>query len=268
MSAPGLTLSIFIVLGALALAILMSVAIRRVGARRPLVKELSTTSRRPGDIFFVYGVILGLILVTAINNFNATRKSASTEASALVSMARSASALPPGLRDDLDHQLVCYARLARNEEWPAMARGGSSPFVSTAADRLPQTLARAARDPQAPSTIVSSLITAERDLSNSRRERLDAVNGSLPGPFWFVLIAGGLLVVMLSALMMYSEFAYLQMFIAGGAAVLIAAAIILVASFDRPFSNGDIRIGSERMEAALVSVNAISPDPRVDRPCP
>jgi len=67
---------------------------------------------------------------------------------------------------------------------------------------------------------------------------------------------------------MYSEFAYLQMFIAGGAAVLIAAAIILVASFDRPFSNGDIRIGSERMEAALVSVNAISPDPRVDRPCP
>lgn len=268
MSSPGLLLSVLIVLASIGLALLASLAVRKAGERRPLVKELSTTSRRPGDIFFIYGVILGLILVTAIGAFNTTRKSVSTEASALVAMSRTAASLPPELRDDLQHQLVCYARVSIDEEWPAMAAGGSSPFVDAAADRIPQTLSRAARDRQSPSTALSGLITSERDLTNARRERLDAVNGTLPGTFWIVLIAGGLLVVVLSALMMYNEFAYLQMFIAGGAAALIAAAIILVASFDRPFTGDTVRIGPERMEAALASVNAFAPDPRVDRPCP
>lgn len=268
MSSPGIFLSIVIVLAAIALALVMSLAFRRAGANRPLVKELSTTSRRPGDIFFVYGVILGLILVTAIGAYNTTRKSVSTEAGALVALSRTAASLPPELRDDLQHQLVCYARVTIDEEWPAMAEGGSSPFVSVAADRIPQTLSRATGDPRSPSTALSGLVTSERDLVSARRERLDAVNGTLPGPFWIVLIAGGLLVVALSALMMYNEFAYLQMFIAGGAAALIAAAIILVASFDRPFSGNTIAIGPERMEAALASVNAFAPDPRVDRPCP
>ncbi|MBU3674009.1 MAG: DUF4239 domain-containing protein [Solirubrobacteraceae bacterium] len=268
MISPGPVLAVLIVVAAVAFAVIVSYILRRIGARRPLVKEMATTSRRPGDIFFVYGVILGLILVTAIGSFNATKKSVSTEASALVAMSRSAAALPPPLRDDLDHQLVCYARVAIEEEWPSMQQGSSSPFLGAAADRIPQTLSRAARDPGAPSTVVSSLITSERDLSVARRERADAINGTLPGLFWFVLIAGGLLVVVLSALMMYNEYAYLQMFIAGGAAALVAAAIVLVASFDRPFAGETIKIGPERMEAALASVNAFAPDPRVDRPCP
>ena len=65
MSSPGLVLSLLIVLASIGLALLISLAVRKAGERRPLVKELSTTSRRPGDIFFIYGVILGLILVTA-----------------------------------------------------------------------------------------------------------------------------------------------------------------------------------------------------------
>ena len=204
-------------------------------------------------------------------NFQDARQAATTEARALTTMSRSSLGLPAPLRDDLSHQLVCYGRDVIAYDWTATreGNGSGSPFVSATADRIAQTLARAASTRAVQDAVMSSLIDGSSALSESRAQRLSTAQ-RLPALFWLMIVVGTALVVSLSAILMAGEYRYLQYLVTGGSALIIAFTIILIGALDRPYSNQSPLplVEPVAMHESVASAIAFAPDPAVDRPCP
>ncbi len=270
-----LTASI-ILIATVGFAITACVVTRRRNATWPLVRNPDHASERPNDLSFGYSIIIGFVLLAALGTYEDAKVAATAEAQAVTALSRTALQIPAGLRDDLDHQLVCYARDVIRYDWTAGTDGsgagalGGSPYVDASANRIPQTIQRVTA-PGIPvrDATLGALIEQSEQLSRARADRLDQAQ-RLPELFWLMLVIGGAIFIVISAVMLSDEHAYLQMLITGGTALLIAFTLILIGSLDRPFSSESPLpvIQPVAMERALAGVVTESPDPAVDRPCP
>ncbi len=249
---------------------------RQQAVNRPLVRHPGHTSERPNDLSFGYSIIIGFVLVAALGTYQDAKVAATTEAQAVTALSRTALQVPAVLRDDLDHQLVCYARDVIRYDWTAATDGsgggvlGGSPYVDASANRIPQTIQRiASPGVEVRDATLGALIEESEALSQARADRLDQAQ-QLPLLFWVMLVIGGAIFIALSAILLADENWYLQMLITGGTALLIAFTLILIGALDRPFSSDPPLpvIQPVAMERALAGVIASAPDPAVDRPCP
>lgn len=249
---------------------------RRRNVQWPLVRNPEHASERPNDLSFGYSIIIGFVLVAALGTYQDAKLAATTEAQAVTALSRTALQIPAELRDDLDHQLVCYARDVIRYDWTAATDGsgggalGGSAYVDASANRIPQTIQRvSAPGVEVRDATLGALIDQSEQLSQARADRLDQAQ-RLPMLFWVMLLIGGAIFIILSAILLADEHAYLQMLITGGTALLIAFTLILIGALDRPFSSDPPLpvIQPVAMERALAGVVMQAPDPGVDRPCP
>lgn len=249
---------------------------RRRNVNWPLVRNPEHAGERPNDLSFGYSIIIGFVLVAALGTYQDAKLAATSEAQAVTALSRTALQIPAELRDDLDHQLVCYARDVIRYDWTAATDGtgggalGGSAYVDASANRIPQTIQRvSAPGVQVRDATLGALIDQSEQLSQARADRLDQAQ-RLPVLFWVMLVIGGAIFIALSAILLADEHAYLQMLITGGTALLIAFTLILIGALDRPFSSEPPLpvIQPVAMQRALNGVIVQAPDPGVDRPCP
>ena len=240
--------------------------------RAPLVRFPEVAAERPNDLNFGYAIILGFVLVAALGTFQNAREAAIEEARAVTTLSRTALTMPAPLRDDLSHQLVCYARQVVAYDWGDSHADGGAPgsrFVDATSDRISQTVARASQGEVVRDAALGALLRGEADLREARSLRLGQ-DRQLPTLFWVMVIVGAVLVVALSAVLLASEFAWFQVLITCGSALIIAFTLVLIFALDHPFkSNPPLpRVEPVAMQAALDSVVRFASDRAVDRPCP
>jgi len=249
---------------------------RRRNVHWPVVRNPEHASERPNDLSFGYSIIIGFVLVAALGTYQDAKVAATSEAQAVTALSRTALQIPAKLRDDLDHQLVCYGRDVIRYDWTAATDGsgggalGGSPYVDASANRIPQTIQRvSAPGVEVRDATLGALIGQSEQLSQARADRLDQAQ-RLPLLFWVMLVIGGAIFIVLSAILLADDHFYLQLLIAGGTALLIAFTLILIGSLDRPFSSDPPLpvIQPVAMQRALTGVIVEAPDPAVDRPCP
>jgi hypothetical protein len=249
---------------------------RRRNVHWPVVRNPEHAGERPNDLSFGYSIIIGFVLVAALGTYQDAKVAATSEAQAVTALSRTALQIPAKLRDDLDHQLVCYGRDVIRYDWTAATDGsgggalGGSPYVDASANRIPQTIQRvSAPGVQVRDATLGALIDQSEQLSQARADRLDQAQ-RLPLLFWVMLVIGGAIFIVLSAILLADDHFYLQLLIAGGTALLIAFTLILIGSLDRPFSSDPPLpvIQPVAMQRALTGVIVEAPDPAVDRPCP
>jgi hypothetical protein len=264
--------AVLVLVGTLAVAVVAIVAARLYQRRRPLVRFPEIAAERPNDLNFGYAIILGFVLVAALGTFQDARQAATTEARAVTTLSRSALAMPPQLRDDLSHQLVCYAREVIAYDWGDRQADGGAPgsrFVDATSDRISQTVARAADGSLVRDAALGALLEGEAQLREARAQRLEQAS-RLPVLFWVMIVIGAVMVITLSAVLMASEFAWLQAFITCGSALIIGFTLVLIGSLDEPYASSAPLpvVQSTAMQASLDSVVRFAADPAVDRPCP
>jgi hypothetical protein len=116
---------------------------------------------------------------------------------------------------------------------------------------------------------LGALIEGEAELREARSLRHDRA-AQLPVLFWVMVVIGATLVITLSAVLLASEFTWLQALITCGSALIIAFTLVLIAALDHPYSNGAPlpTVEPTAMQVALDSVVRFASDPAVDRPCP
>ena len=123
-----LIVAVLIVLGAAALAALAFALVHRraaapliidSGRGRPMIQVTGT----------LFSVVLAFVVFAAFQTYNGAQTGAQSEASALLDMFRTAALFPPGQRDQLHSDFICYGRAVVDEEWPAMRAGHSSALV-------------------------------------------------------------------------------------------------------------------------------------------
>lgn len=269
-------MSLGVILLLLVLPMLVSVAailIARLYQRRgPIVRFPEVAAERPNDLNFGFAIILGFVLVAALGTFQDARQAATDEARAVTTLSRTALTMPAPLRDDLSHQLVCYARQVIQYDWGNREPDGGaagSRFVDATSDRISQTVAMAANGNAVRDAALGALIEGEAELREARSLRHDRA-AQLPALFWVMVVIGAILVITLSAVLLASEFTWLQALITCGSALIIAFTLVLIAALDHPYSNGAPlpTVEPTAMQVALDSVVRFASDPAVDRPCP
>ena len=98
-----------------------------------------------GFVSAAYGLLLGLLVVTAMGHFNDVRTEAQKEASSLIALHDTLNIYTPATREPAQHDLVCYMRSIVDDEWPSMARG--SEFEATADAPIRRPAARRSSEP-------------------------------------------------------------------------------------------------------------------------
>jgi hypothetical protein len=183
----------------------------------------------------VYAVLLGLAVISVWERFSEADSAATEEAAALASVDRLAEGLADGDAESLRAALTRYAEAVIADDWPAMARGVVSNATHGALQELYRVVLGLAATDERGGVLLSALITQLDVVTDSRRERLDAADGILPGVIWLVLFVGAIVVLGFAFFFGLDNLA-VQMLMTGMLALLIFLSLFVALAIDHPFA--------------------------------
>lgn len=187
-----------------------------------------------GDIFMaaiagLYGVLVAFILSAGVSRFSRAADRLVTELDQAIAL-RDALETSPRLRALLQDDAQAYLR-SFTEEQGSLAAGGDRLL------RLESGLAEfSPRNPQE----AEALAAAKREvhtLSDQRRLRIVTSGPTLPASVWALLVFGGVLAVVVSALGDVRP-RVLQLLLVAGLATLIASSLLVIRFLDDPYGAG------------------------------
>jgi Protein of unknown function (DUF4239) len=190
----------------------------------------------------VYAVLLGFTAIIVWEQFRHAQQGVEREANALADLYRDAQVFPPDVRRQLEIRLRAYARVVVEKEWPAMAKGKSSPEAWEAANDL----WRAYHDfrPQDDHQRIWYGESLQRlnEMGEHRRLRLLTTQSAVPGVLWVALLGAGAVTVGFSFLF-GTKSAWAQITMTAGLSLTIGLVLLSIFALEHPFS------GITRVEA-------------------
>ena len=211
-----------------------------------------------------YGVLLGILVFLALQNYNDAEESAATEASAVISEYRIVQVLPPDARRNVQRSMYCYAQIIINEEWPTLEEGGRAPtepgdLWSRRAWR--ELGGMPTNTPTLAETYQVAIDTwAER--AEARDARLVFAGPSIPASVWVVVYLGAAVVVVLTGLFPQQRHRSRLLVFAGAISVL-GAVVVVLTFIQRPYT----QIAPYAMENAVRVMKGEPVDDNVFQPC-
>ena len=201
----------------------------------------------------VYGVYLAFTVVVVWEHYQDADNTATNEATHLSELWRDAEVLPGGRQ--VQDGLYAYAKSVVEDDWPAMAHGGS-PNTSAAYEGLWRAyyqLRPSASDPVQVGFYQQSLRQLN-ELGIQRRQRILSGSANLPAVMWFLLVTGGMVMVGF-ALVIGTPHAWLQYTVTALLAGFLAFSIAIVGALEQPYS-GDVSIHPEAFASVMKSFEA------------
>ena len=220
---------------------------------RPVLRQFVKNTAGSNDIvgyvlscFCVfYGLLLGLIAVTAYQNVSDAAANVTREAAALSALYEDVSQYPEPHGQNLRWLLRDYTRYVIKYAWPLQQRGIVPEEGTIRAEAFHERLLDF--QPQTPS---QEIIHAEalRQFNNFlewRRMRLFSVKSSLPASMWFVMILGAILNI---AICWLFDMRFITQLVLGGIlAAYLGTMMHLIFDMNQPF-RGDVSISAEPFE--------------------
>jgi Protein of unknown function (DUF4239) len=233
-SASTITVILLVTLGALAAGLVGNHFFRQKEPGRTAVEVKDLVS--PIGTLAVF--LLAFLMAIAFSSYRAAVDATVNEAGVLDSTAETAALVRvPALRAQLTGELACYAVAVRDQEWPAMATGQSSPVVTTWAGRIRGTLVAIGDDGKDNPVLVEQLLTLDGQRNDAREQRLINAAPTVPTALYvFLLAAAGLALFSLSLFTETTIRRSLQIPILAVFAVLLISMLVLIQDLDRPFA--------------------------------
>jgi hypothetical protein len=189
----------------------------------------------------VYGVYLAFMVVVVWQNFDNADSTATSEATHLSELWRDAQMLPGG--EQLQRDLMLYARSVVADDWPAMGRGErGSPQTNVVYENLWRTFyaMRPSAGDVAHAAFYNEALVQMNQLGMQRRARLLSGSADLPFPMWLLLISGGVGMVGF-ALFLGTPHRWLQVTLTVFLAGFLTYSILMIGALEEPYS-GDIHV--------------------------
>lgn len=197
-----------------------------------------------------YAVLLAFVAMLTWEGFNKARAATFAEAGAVLELQRLTATMPSDLAATLRNQLGLYVRDVVEREFPAQRAG----LLDVSGEAQLQDLHATMQAPVTPDMQATraQFLTELGDLGAARQERLLATQATVPGIVWAVLMAGGAVMVMFSALLGVGSNA-LHLCMTAALAMSGALVIVLIVALDNPFrSSFGISADAFRMQPALM----------------
>jgi len=221
---------------------------------RPILRQFVKNTRGANDIvgyvlscFCVfYGLLLGLIAVTAYQNASDTSTNVTREAAALSALYEDVSRYPEPYGQNLRWILRDYTRYTIKYAWPLQQRG----IVPVDGTIRVQAFQEKLLDFQ-PTTPAQEILHAEalrqfNAFLEYRRMRLFSVHTAIPPVMWYVVILGAVINI---AMVWLFDMRFITHLLLGGLlAAYLGTMIFLIAAMDHPF-RGEVSVTPEPFEA-------------------
>jgi hypothetical protein len=221
-----------------------------------------------GFVASSYGVLLGLLVAFGANHYTDVRHQAQAEADSLLALADAVALYPAPIRDRAQHDIVCYMRSVRDDDWPSMERGNprQSPRTLRFGDHLRK------RIHSLPSTGTHGEASAYgraqaflSDADKSRQDLLFFTESGIPTVMWVVIYVGAFLLFLLIALH-YAGRPSGRLISLGAVVTLLTVVVAVISTLDQPYSAG-ARVAPTGINHSIELFTAGRTDSTVFGPC-
>jgi len=264
--------SLLILVATLLFAAGCSAVSRQLARNRPLFRDPGISSELRNDLMFGVTILLGFILLIAMTHYENASDSTMQEARAVSGIVTTADGIPNrAIREQIQHDAVCYARSVISDDWTAGDRSdvGGAVGGSLRADRRLNEMSRSISQAARTGLAMDTLIDLDKEVRAHRQERL--YQGT---PFstalWLMTIIGVALIIVIGAMLLSTEHAWVQYLITCSTALILAFMLVLIGSFSRPFTAEPPlpSISPEVMEYAITDIREYTGNnPAVMRSC-
>jgi Protein of unknown function (DUF4239) len=249
---PLWVLGVIIGLGTV-LSMLGPILVRRYVALHRLVANNEIAGFKYATIGVLYAVLLAFAVIVVWERFSDAELDVVHEAGAAENIYRLSQGLSDNARVVVLRSLATYLKTAINVDWPTMGQGGSAGTRGATKQALDAVYAALVSSTgQGDSTVVSEMLRQLELITQSRRARLVASEGAVPGPLWLVLLGGAAIAIGFT-FFFGTESLPAQVLMTALLAFLIFSELVVIVGIDRPFS-GAVTVGPNPLAAVLADV--------------
>jgi hypothetical protein len=244
------------VLSAIAVAALLTISIRYVFRGRDRLLSGDGGSPALRAMTTVYALALAFVLATALQSFQNTTQQANAEANSVIALGHFSQVLPSPAGEQLRAGLVSYANTVINREFPAMESGSIPAHDNVALTSMYRTLTDANLGGTSAATTANfqGAVQQLSNLTNDRDTRIRAARTSVPELLWFLIIGGGMIVLLGVAAVTFIDRPWPQFFAVASVSVIFAIVALVIVSLQTPFVNNGFFVSSTPMKIALASI--------------
>jgi hypothetical protein len=226
-----------LVLVGTAAGVLGLLLVRRLVGVRYLAAHHDVAAALLSVVGTLYAVLLGLVVVDAMEDFEEAREATLREENALADLAFLAGSLPHAKRDEVRRLAVEYGRLVVEREWPAMDDGHTDPGAHRAALALVRAVLDFEPKTEAEKALYPLAVQSATDLWDARHVRAVVCEEGIPTMVWIVLILGGVITVAFTYFFVIERLR-LQLIMTALVSLSISLNIVMVMMFGYPYSGG------------------------------
>lgn len=223
-----------------ALAVLGMLLVRKKVGVEQLITHHEVAGHLLSVIGTLYAVLLGFVVVDAMQHQQDLRVIVDNEATHLCNIFLAAHGLPEPAKKSIRTHCESYAHIVIEEEWPLLSKGGYSPNAFTHTWGLWKDIS--SFDPKTPreEALQQQLISEICQVTENRRTRLVSASHGVAPVMWVVLIIGGVFTLIFTFFFAVENLRT-QVIMTILVALTLSLNIFLVFVFGYPFA-GDIAL--------------------------
>ena len=200
-------------------------------------------------VSLLYGVLVAFVVIMGSEGLASARTTTYTEADQVANVYWMSRILPSPEGSEIQGLALKYAQTVTFDEWPLMAKDESSGQAQLLFDQMRSDVFGFMPRSDQQQAIYEQEVASINNLSAARRDRLAAMNETIPEPIWVVLIIGGVITTCFCLL-----FGLRNRIVHAGTvatlAVLITISLFLIKNMQDPFANSP-HIGPEALRIFL-----------------
>jgi hypothetical protein len=224
------------------LAMLGPGVVRRYVTLERLTSNNEIAGFKFATVGVLYAVLLAFVIIVVWQKYSDAEATVAQEAGAAATVYRLSAGLDDRPGAVLRGALTNYLKFAIDEDWPAMGRGtpGASRSARGALDAIYTALFSLDSTVRSDAAVAAEILHQLDVLTQARRARLVAAEGSVPGVIWLVLF-GGAVVTIVFTFFFGTRNLRAQTMMTGLLAILIFSELLIVVAIDRPFT-GTVKV--------------------------
>ncbi len=244
-----------VVVGVASLAVGVMLLVRRGAPDGSYFQDGDRAAGVFGVLATGFAVLIGFVVFLAFQSYDTSRSGAEAEARTVVQQFETAQFLPPGVRQRLSGELVCYARSVVHQEWPRMSSGTLGEAINPWGLAMFNTIRGIEPKLASEQTAYDKWFDQRSDRESARADRSHGARGVIPVPLWIVLFLSAVLIFVFMLFFADSgERALVQATMMGAVAIVVTSTLLLLWFLDNPFHDGLGSLPPVAMEQALVQL--------------
>lgn len=180
-----------------------------------------------------YGLLLGLLTVSAYQNSERVRQAIQAEALALGALYADMETYPEPIRSDMRWMLRDYTLYTIHRDWAAHREGRFLDGGANRADAMRQQLAGFEPETTGQTILHDGVMTRFRDFDAARQQRLTGVLTEIPDILWYAVLVGAAVNVLLLCLLKMRL--HTQFMVGTITSFFLGVILFVIVTLDDPF---------------------------------